>query len=391
MKISTRLLIAFGGATAMVAAIAAVAALQVRTLARQLGTAQALQAGQEAVWLVVAMALVGAVGGIVIAAWLMRSLWVDLGAEPRALAAYARRVADGDLAPAEHTAARGVLADLERMRAQLVELVAAVHARSGVVAATSASMSSDGAELGRLTEAHAAELRAAADGMRALASAAQSSADSAQQSILQTEQACAAAAAGQDEIREVVAAMGAITAGARRVDDIAGLIDGLASQTSVLALNAAAAAARAGATGREFAVVAQEVRALAQRSAGAAAEVKQLVGISAELAGKGEAQVRRTGDAVQQIVAIVRAVATYAQAIGDNSSAQVGAALRLSAALSDIDGSLRGSASLAARNAGTAADLDRQATALLHAVAAFRLPGANQPAEEALGAPVHAS
>lgn len=391
MKVSTRLLIAFGGSTAMVAAVAAVAAVQVRTLARQLGTAQALQAGQEAAWLVAAMAVVGAAGGVVIALWLMRSLRVDLGAEPRELAAYARRVADGDLAPAARTSARGVLADLDRMRAQLVELVATVHARSGVVAATSAAMASAGAELGRRTELHAAELRAAADGMTTLARAVQTSADRAQQASLQTEQACAAAATGQDEIRKVATAMEAITDGARRIDDIAGLIDGLAAQTNVLALNAAAAAARAGATGREFAVVAQEVRVLAQRSAGAAAEVKQLISRSAEVAGDGEAQVRRAGDAMQQIVAIVRAVATNAKAIGSNSNAQVGGALRLSAALSEVGGSLCDSASLATRNAGTAADLDRQAAALLRAVAAFRLPGAMLPTEKALEAPAHAT
>jgi methyl-accepting chemotaxis protein len=391
MKVSTRLLIAFGGSAAMVAAVAAVAAVQVQALARQLGTAQALQAGQEAAWLVGAMAVAGAAGGVVVALWLMRSLRVDLGAEPGELAAYARRVAHGDLAPAGRTAACGVMADLERMRAQLVDLVAAVHARAGEVATTSAAMASSGAEVGRRSESHALELQAAAERMKVLARAVQSSADGAQQANVQTERACAAAAMGQREIGKVATAMGAISDGARRIDDIAGLIDGLAAQTNVLALNAAAAAARAGAAGREFAVVAQEVRALAQRSAGAAAEVKQLIGVSVELAGQGDAQVRRAGDAVQQIVAIVGAVAANAQAIGSNSNAQVGDALRLSAALSEIDASLRDSASLAARNAGTAAALDQQAAALLHAVAAFRLPGAMMPASRPVGAPAHAT
>lgn len=392
MKVSTRLLIAFGGAAAMVAAVAAVASVQVQTLARQLGTAQALQAGHEAAWLVAAMAGVGAAGGVVVAVWLMRSLQIDLGAEPGELAAHARRVADGDLAPpATHAAARGVMADLERMRAQLVELVAAVHARAGEVATTSAAMASSGAEIGRRTESHAAELQTAAEQMKVLAHAVQNSADGAQQANMQTEQACAAAATGQDEIARVATAMGAITDGARRIDDIAGLIDGLAAQTSVLALNAAAAAARAGATGREFAVVAKEVRALAQRSACAAAEVKSLIGISVELARTGDAQVRRAGDAMQQIVSIVGAVAANAQAIGSNSKAQVGDALRLSTALSQIDNRLRDSASLAAGNAATAAALDLQATALSRAVAAFRLPGAMLPPKNPAGTPAHAT
>jgi methyl-accepting chemotaxis protein len=391
MKVSTRLLIAFGGAAAMVAAVAAVAAVQVQMLARQLGTAQALQAGQQAAWLVAAMAVAGAAGGVVVALWLMRSLRVDLGAEPGELAAYARRVAHGDLAPTGRSAACGVMADLERMRAQLVELVAAVHARAGEVAATSTAMASSGAEVGRRTESHAAEVQAAAERMKVLARAVQSSADGAQQASVQTEQACAAATAGQDEIGKVATAMGAITDGARRIDDIAGLIDGLAAQTNVLALNAAAAAARAGAAGREFAVVAQEVRALAQRSAGAAAEVKQVIGVTVDLAGKGEAQVRRAGNAMQQIVAIVGAVAANTQAIGSNSRVQVGNALRLSAALSEIDACLRESASLAARNAGTAAALDLQATVLLRAVAAFRLPGAMLPARRSFEAPAHAT
>ncbi|MFZ5546531.1 MAG: methyl-accepting chemotaxis protein [Pseudomonadota bacterium] len=390
MRVSTRLLIAFGGAAAMVAAVATVAAVQVQALATQLGTVQALKAGQDVAWLLGAMAVAGAAGGTVVALWLMRSLHIDLGAEPRELAACARRVAHGDLAPAERAAACGVMADLERMRAQLVRLVAAVCARAGEVASTSAAAAASGADVGRRTESHAAQLQVAAEHMDVLARAVQSSADGAQQAKLQTQQACAVAAMAQVQIGKVATAVSAISDGARRIDDIAVTIDSLAAQTSVLALNAAAAAARAGPAGREFAVVAQEVRALAQRSAGAAAEVRQIAGVSVGLAGEGEAQVRAADDAMRQIVAIVATVAANTQAIGSNSSAQVADALRLSVTLSEIDASLRDSASLATRSAGTMAALDQQASALLHAVAAFRIPDAVLPPQTHVGATAHA-
>jgi methyl-accepting chemotaxis protein len=388
MKVSTRLLLAFGGAAAMVAAVATVAAVKVQALATQLGTVQALQAGQDVAWLLGAMAVAGATGGTLVALWLMRSLHIDLGAEPRELAACARRVAHGDLAPAERTAAHGVMADLERMRVQLVQLVAAVCTRAGEVAATSAAAAASGADVGRRTESHAAELQAAAERMSVLARAVQSSADGAQQAKLQ---ACSVAAMAQVQIDKVAKAVSAISDGAHRIDDIAVTIDSLAAQTGVLALNAAAAAARAGLAGREFAVVAQEVRVLAQRSAGAAAEVRQIAGVSVGLTDDAEAQVLAADDAMRQIVAIVATVAANAQAIESNSSAQVADALRLSAALSEIDVSLRDSALLATRSAGTTAALDKQASALLHAVAAFRIPGAMLPSQTPVRTTAHAT
>jgi methyl-accepting chemotaxis protein len=391
MKVSTRLLLAFGGAAAMVAAVATVAAVKVQALATQLGTVQALQAGQDVAWLLGAMAVAGATGGTLVALWLMRSLHIDLGAEPRELAACARRVAHGDLAPAERTAAHGVMADLERMRVQLVQLVAAVCTRAGEVAATSAAAAASGADVGRRTESHAAELQAAAERMSVLALAVQSSADGAQQAKLQTQQACSVAAMAQVQIDKVAKAVSAISDGAHRIDDIAVTIDSLAAQTGVLALNAAAAAARAGLAGREFAVVAQEVRVLAQRSAGAAAEVRQIAGVSVGLTDDAEAQVLAADDAMRQIVAIVATVAANAQAIESNSSAQVADALRLSAALSEIDVSLRDSALLATRSAGTTAALDKQASALLHAVAAFRIPGAMLPSQTPVRTTAHAT
>ncbi len=375
MKVSTRLLMAFGGAASMVGAIAAVAAVQIDRLAQQAGTAGALQAGQEATRLVALLALAAATGGVVVAVWLMRSLSRDLGAEPRELAACARRVADGDLAPVALAGASGVMADLERMRDHLATLVAAVHARADVVAGTSADIASTGAEISRRTEAQAAELGATAERMQDLVRSARRSTDSAQQALQQANEARAAAEAGREEMGRAALAMQAMTDGARRIDDIAGLIDGLAAQTGILALNAAAAAARAGSAGNEFAVVAHEVRALAQRVTTAAADVKALTSTSADLARDGDSVVRRAVDAVERGVAIVAVVAANMEAIGRSSEAQGGEIGHLSRALSDLDARLRDSARLVASNAGAAGTLDVQASELLHAVAVFRCPG----------------
>lgn len=149
------------------------------------------------------------------------------------------------------------------------------------------------------------------------------------------------------KIAQVVTAMQAISDGAKRIDHIAGLIDELASQTSVLTLNlnATVAAMRAGSAGREFAVVAREVLALAQRSTGAAADVKTVIAASAEQACSGDAQVRRTRVAMQRIVAAVTAVAD--DAIGCDSKAQSCEIAQLNQALSALDVRTRDSASLA--------------------------------------------
>jgi methyl-accepting chemotaxis protein len=376
LKISTRLLIAFGGAALMVAAISAIAAAQMQALAQQLGTPQALQAGRQSVWLIAVIAALASGGGAVVAVCLTRSLAQALGAEPRELAAHARRVANGDLAPADCAAPQGVMADLERMRAKLVELVAAVHDQAAAVAGASAQIARGGAEIGERSAAQAIQLRQAAGRMQTLAGAVRRNAEHAQQARAQAGEARAAADEGQTGIARVVTAMQAITDDAKRIAHIAELIDRLAGQTTVLALNAAAAAARAGSAGREFAVVAHEVRALAQRCTEAAAEVQVLITASVEQARSGDAQVRRAGGAVQHIVAAVAAVADRIDAIGHDSKAQSAEIEQLDQALSVLDARTRDSAALVSRNGAAAQALDRQASGLLQAVAAFRLPGA---------------
>lgn len=375
LRVSTRLLIAFGGAALMVAAIASIAAVQMRALAQQLGTAEALQAGQQSAWLIGTIAALASAGGAVVAACLTRSLSQALGAEPRELAAHARRVANGDLAPASCSASHGVMADLERMRAKLVELVSAVHGQAAAVAGASSQIAHGGAEIGERSAAQAAQLRQAAERMQTLATAVRRNAEHAQQARAQAGEARAAADEGQTGIARVVAAMQAISDDAARIDHIAGLIDQLASQTTVLALNAAAAAARAGPAGREFAVVAREVRALALRSTEAAAEVQALIAASARQARGGDEQVRRAGTAVEHIVAAVAAVADRIDVIGNDSKSQSAEIEQLNQALSALNARTRDSAALVSRNGAAAQALDRQAAELLQAVAAFRLPG----------------
>lgn len=387
-KVSTRLLIAFGGAALMVAAISAIAAAQMQALAQQLGTPQALQAGRQSAWLIAAIAALASAAGAVVAVCLTRSLSQALGAEPRELAAHARRVANGDLAPAACSASQGVMADLERMRAKLVELVSAVHGQAAAVAGASAQIARGGAEIGQRSAAQAAQLRQAAERMQTLAGAVRRNAEHAQQARAQAGAARAAADEGQTGISRVVASMQAITDDASRIDHITGLIDRLASQTTVLALNAAAAAARAGPAGREFAVVAHEVRALALRSTEAAAEVQALTAASARQARSGDAQVRRAGGAVEHIVAAVATVADKIDAIGHDSKAQSAEIEQLNQALSALDARTRDSAALVASNGAAAQALDRQASGLLQAVAAFRLPGDARPPGAMLSKPV---
>jgi methyl-accepting chemotaxis protein len=174
-------------------------------------------------------------------------------------------------------------------------------------------------------------------------------------------------------VSQLVETMAGITAASRRITDIIGVIDGIAFQTNILALNAAVEAARAGDQGRGFAVVAAEVRNLAQRSAAAAKEIKELIGTSVDKVAAGERQVAHAGDTMADVVRKVQEVTVLISETSSATQEQTKGIAEVSLAVTQIDQVTQSNASLVEESAAAAESLNRQAARLVEAVALFRL------------------
>jgi methyl-accepting chemotaxis protein len=183
-----------------------------------------------------------------------------------------------------------------------------------------------------------------------------------------------AAQNGGRVVGELVQTMQAINTSSGRIGDIIGTIDGIAFQTNILALNAAVEAARAGEQGRGFAVVAAEVRALAQRSATAAREVKALVGESLQHTEGGVRVVQQAGAAIEEIVSSAARVNGRLSEVLVAAREQTTGVTRSAQAVQLLDGATQQNAALVEETAAAAASLRDQAQRLVAQVARFRLP-----------------
>jgi methyl-accepting chemotaxis protein len=196
--------------------------------------------------------------------------------------------------------------------------------------------------------------------------------------------------AGGQAMTNVVGTMDGIAEASRRISEIAGLIDSIAFQTNILALNAAVEAARAGEQGRGFAVVASEVRALAQRSATAAKDVKQLIRSSVERVDKGTQLVQEAGRTIHEIVGSVQRVTEMMSRISVAGDEQLSGIEQVSDTVAQMDRVVQQNASLVAESAAAAASLADHAEELLRSVERFRLEGDAGPQDGAAPEPAHA-
>ena len=178
---------------------------------------------------------------------------------------------------------------------------------------------------------------------------------------------------GSSMVSQVVSTMDGIQASSRRIGDIIGVIDGIAFQTNILALNAAVEAARAGEQGRGFAVVAGEVRALAQRSASAAREIKTLIAGSSERVEAGNQLVAEAGKTMGEIVAQVQSVNDLIGEIGSATQQQTQGVGEVNEAVNQLDQHTQQNAALVEQSAAASASLNDSAAQLVQMVARFRL------------------
>ena len=289
----------------------------------------------------------------------------------------AERVASGDLREVHVSSSRDetgrLLQSLAAMQSSLVDVVSQVRTSSDSIATGSGQIAAGNADLSQRTEEQASNLQQTAASMEQLTSTVRQNADNAGAAMRLVEEATLAASSSRDTVASVVATMSQIEEASRKVGDIIGVIDGIAFQTNILALNAAVEAARAGDHGRGFAVVASEVRALAQRSATAAKEVKALVSTSTQRVEIGVAQVHDAGEAIGGIatkVAKVNALMNEITAASNEQSVGIG---QVGDAVSQLDQVTQQNAALVEESAAAAESLKQQADRLASTMSFFKL------------------
>jgi methyl-accepting chemotaxis protein len=288
-------------------------------------------------------------------------------------------VASGNLQVDAHSDRQDEVGDLMRalggMTRQLNLSIATVLQSSESIRLASTEIATGNQDLANRTEQTASNLQRAAASTDLLTGTVRQSADAAAQANQLAASATEVAMKGGVVVAQVVSTMEEINASARRIADIISVIDGIAFQTNILALNAAVEAARAGEQGRGFAVVATEVRSLAGRSAQAAKEIKDLIGVSVEKVDSGSRLVANAGKTMTEIVNSVRQVSEIIGEISSSANEQSNGIAQVNTAVTELDQMTQQNAALVEESAAAAESLREQGQRLAEVVSQFRLAG----------------
>ncbi|WAW89516.1 methyl-accepting chemotaxis protein [Xanthomonas citri pv. malvacearum] len=283
----------------------------------------------------------------------------------------------GDLTVRMHGEFSGVFAqmrdDANATAEQLADIVGRIKMSSTAINSAAGEIASGNSDLSHRTEQQAANLEETAASMEELTSTVKQNAESARQANQLAIGATGVASQGGEVVSQVVTTMSGIEASSKKIADIISVIDGIAFQTNILALNAAVEAARAGEQGRGFAVVASEVRTLAQRSSGAAKEIKGLIDDSVHKVAEGSALVRKAGATMADIVASVQRVTDIMGEISAASQEQSSGIEQVNQTITQMDETTQQNAALVEEATAAARSMEEQAGHLAEAVSVFKL------------------
>ena len=339
--------------------------------------------------------------GLALGAWVGWLLLRSISGPLEQAMGIATKVAEGDLTGRIETRSANeigaLLSALDKMKDNLAGIVHEVRGSTYTISSASSEIAAGNMDLSQRTSDQAGSLEQTATSMDELTSTVKQNADNARQANQLAQSASEVAVRGGEVVAQVVDTMGSINDSSKKIVDIIGVIDGIAFQTNILALNAAVEAARAGEQGRGFAVVASEVRNLAQRSAGAAKEIKELIGDSVSKVESGAKLVDQAGATMQEIVTSIQRVTDIMGEITQASQEQTTGLEQINQAIGQIDAITQQNVALVEEAAAAAGSLQEQANALAQVVSVFKLDGVaaqmgRAPAQPArASAPVRAS
>lgn len=315
---------------------------------------------------------------IALGAYLFYTFYVVTQGGITLVSRHLQEVAQGDLrrlpkAPWGKDEPAQLIKDVRRAYEALHQLIGQVRHSADELNTASGEISSASMDLSGRTEAAAAALEQQSSAMEQIGATVGATAERAQDAATFAAGNAEVAEQSGQVIAQVVTTMRDIHVSSAKINDIIGVIDGIAFQTNILALNAAVEAARAGETGRGFAVVASEVRSLAQRSAGAAREIKGLITTSVEMVESGTRIVQDAGDTMTRLVANARQINTYLSDISVASREQASGVEQVGQSIQELDRNTQQNAALVEQTTSAASSLRHQADVLLGQIAKFQV------------------
>ncbi|HXZ07711.1 MAG TPA: methyl-accepting chemotaxis protein, partial [Paraburkholderia sp.] len=327
-------------------------------------------------WWIASCALVGVAVAIGLGLVVTRAVVQQIGGEPAAVAQVVEQIASGDLSKRVEAGSadrRSILYAVARMQEQLATKIGSVRESAESVSVASKEIASGNIDLSSRTEEQAASLEQTAASMLQLTETVSQNSENAHHANTLALKAASVADTGNTAVESMVQTISEISGSSTKISEITGVIEGIAFQTNILALNAAVEAARAGEQGRGFAVVASEVRSLAQRSASAAKEIKEMISTSVATIQSGTQQASEVSATMADVKEAIRRVSDIVGEIATASEEQNRSIQQVSQAVTQMDETTQQNAALVEEAAAAAQSLEAQAAKMKQTVSVFRI------------------